>query len=86
MIINYLMWDKSVLESIPINNLHDERKIQDSSICHKGESKIDKPGELSNGKFIDINEESDCDKKDEDVLEEVDSWKKLHVQGLLEID
>lgn len=34
------MWDKSVLESIPINNLHDERKIQDSSLCHKGESKI----------------------------------------------
>lgn len=42
------------------------------------------PEELSEGKFIDINEESSYDQKNEDVLEKVTSAKNL-ILKILEI-
>lgn len=39
-----------------------------------------KPEELVEGEFIDMNEESVCDRKHEGILEEMILAKKLHVK------
>lgn len=50
----------------------------------KGENIDKNPEELSKGEFININEESGCDKKD--VLKETTHSKNFTVKKLLEID
>lgn len=41
------------------------------------------PEKLSEGEFININEESGCDKKDEHVPKEVTLAETLHIEGTL---
>lgn len=59
-------------------------KKQDTEVVIKGENIDKNPEELSKGEFININEESGCDKKD--VLKETTHSKNFTVKKLLEID
>lgn len=84
MIISYLMWFKSALEDIPINNLYNERKIGSWS-CHKGKSKISLRNLVKANLSIQMRKVI-VKKKDEDVSEEVIPGSNFMFKELLEID